>query len=206
MVIWIKFTHSIHFSSLIPKILMFTLTIFYLTTSDLSWSMDLTHHRFLCNIVLYSTGHYFHWYIHNWASFLIWPSGFILSTAISSFPLIFPSSTLDAFWPGVLIFRILSFCLSVLFMGFSWQEYCSSLPFPPPVDYILSELSTMTRPSWAALYSMVHGVKAPSPQQGCDPWRGLRAYSTVKRFTGRDRPVLHNSSYMIWDNYLTSMR
>ena len=42
MVIWIKFTHSIHFSSLIPKILMFTLTISCLTTSDLSWFMDLT--------------------------------------------------------------------------------------------------------------------------------------------------------------------
>ena len=22
----------------------------------------------------------------------------------------------------------------IQFMGFSWQEYCSGLPFPPPVD------------------------------------------------------------------------
>ena len=29
-------------------------------------------------------------------------------------------------------------------MGFSRQEYWSGLPFPYPVDHILSELSTMT--------------------------------------------------------------
>ena len=33
-------------------------------------------------------------------------------------------------------------------MGFSKQEYWSGLPFPSPVDHILSDLSTMTRPSW----------------------------------------------------------
>ena len=37
----------------------------------------------------------------------------------------------------------------------SWQ-YLSGLPFPSPVDHILSELSTMTRPSWVALHSMAH--------------------------------------------------
>ena len=35
-------------------------------------------------------------------------------------------------------------------MGFSKQEYWSGLPFPSPVDHILSDLSTMTRPSWVA--------------------------------------------------------
>ena len=30
----------------------------------------------------------------------------------------------------------------------------SGLPFPSPVDHILSELSTMTHPSWVAIYSM----------------------------------------------------
>ena len=47
-------------------------------------------------------------------------------------------------------FSILSFCLFILFMGFSRQEYWSSLPFPSPVDHILSDLSAMTRPSWVA--------------------------------------------------------
>ena len=35
-------------------------------------------------------------------------------------------------------------------MGFSRQEYWSGLPFPSPVDHVLSDLSTMTRPSWVA--------------------------------------------------------
>ena len=42
MVIWIKFTHSIHFSSLIPKMSVFTLAISCLTTSNLPWFVDLT--------------------------------------------------------------------------------------------------------------------------------------------------------------------
>ena len=29
-------------------------------------------------------------------------------------------------------------------------------PFPSPVDYVLSELSTITYPSWVALYGMAH--------------------------------------------------
>ena len=45
-------------------------------------------------------------------------------------------------------------------MGFLWQEYSSGLPFPPPVDHILSELFTVcvfvTRPSWVALHSITH--------------------------------------------------
>ena len=41
-------------------------------------------------------------------------------------------------------------------MGFSQQEYWSSLPSPPPVDHVLSELFTMTRPSWEALHNMTH--------------------------------------------------
>ena len=35
-------------------------------------------------------------------------------------------------------------------MGFSRQKYWSGLSFPSPVDHILSDLSTMTRPSWVA--------------------------------------------------------
>ena len=36
------------------------------------------------------------------------------------------------------------------------QEYRSGLPFPSPVDHILSELSTMTRLSWVALNSLAY--------------------------------------------------
>ena len=50
----------------------------------------------------------------------------------------------------------LSFCLFILFMGFSRQEYWSGLPVPPAMDHVLSELFTMTRLSWMALHSMTH--------------------------------------------------
>ena len=53
-------------------------------------------------------------------------------------------------------FSVLSFCLFILSMGFSRQEYWSGLPFPSPLDYILSEFLTMTSPSWVALNRMVH--------------------------------------------------
>ena len=46
---------QVHFSSLIPKMLTFTLAISCLTTSNLPWFMDLTS-RFLCNTALYSIG------------------------------------------------------------------------------------------------------------------------------------------------------
>ena len=62
-----------------------------------------------------------------------------------------------AYWAptnlGSSSFSILSFCLFILFMGFSRQEYWSGLPFPP-VDHILSDLSTMTWLSWVAPHSM----------------------------------------------------
>ena len=44
------------------------------------------------------------------------------------------------------------FCLSLLFLGFSRQEYWSGLPFSSPVGHVLSELTTMTRPPWVALH------------------------------------------------------
>ena len=42
MIIWIKFIHSVHFSSLIPRMSTFTLAISCLTTSNLPWFLDLT--------------------------------------------------------------------------------------------------------------------------------------------------------------------
>ena len=48
--------------------------------------------------------------------------------------------SLVAYWSlsdlGSSSFSILSFCLFILFMGFSRQEYWSGLPFPSPVDHI----------------------------------------------------------------------
>ena len=57
-----------------------------------------------------------------------------------------------AYWAptnlGSSSFSVLSFCLFILFMGFSRQEYWSGLPFPSPVDHILWELFTMAHLSW----------------------------------------------------------
>ena len=64
-----------------------------------------------------------------------------------------------AYWTpsdlGSSSFSIMSFCPFTQFMRFSRQVYWG-LPFPPPVDHILSELSTMTCPSWVALHGSAH--------------------------------------------------
>ena len=58
---------------------------------------------------------------HNWVSFPLWLNLFILSVAIS---LLFPSSILNTYQPGVLIFQCHSFLpFHTLLMGFSGQEY-----------------------------------------------------------------------------------
>ena len=93
-------------------------------------------------------------YIHNWVLFLrLWLSLFIPSGAIFYSSLI---AYLTPTYMGSSSFSVTSFCLFVLFMGFSRQECWNSLPFPSPVDHVLSELSTMTHPSWVALHSMAH--------------------------------------------------
>ena len=42
------------------------------------------------------------------------------------------------------------------YIYYCWQEYWSGLPFSSPVDHVLSDLCTMTRPSWVALHSLAH--------------------------------------------------
>ena len=70
MVIWVNSPIPVHFSSLIPKMLLFTLGISYLTTSNLPWLMDLTfqvpkqfcslqHWTLLPSPVTPTTGHCF---------------------------------------------------------------------------------------------------------------------------------------------------
>ena len=44
-------------------------------------------------------------------------------------------------------------------MGFSRQEYWSGLPFPSPADHILSDLSTMTLPSWVAPWAWLSFIE-----------------------------------------------
>ena len=82
--------------------------------------------------------------------------GFVCSLFLE----LFLHSSPVAYWaPTDLVssfFSVISFCLFMWFMGFSREEYWSSMPFLSPVDHILSELSSMTCPSWMALHGMAH--------------------------------------------------
>ena len=62
-------------------------------------------------------------HIHSWVLFLLWLLPFILSGVIS--PLI-SSTILGTYRLGEFLFQYLSFCLFILFMGFSRQEYWSA--------------------------------------------------------------------------------
>ena len=122
----------------------FTFAISCLTTSNLLWFMDLTfqvpmkycslqHQTLLVSPVPSTTGYCF--------CFGSIPS-FFLELFLHWSPV--------AYWAptglGSSSFSVLLFFLFILFMGFSRQEHWSGLPFPSPVDHILSDLSTMTRP------------------------------------------------------------
>ena len=144
----------VHFSSLIPKMPMFTLAISCLTTSNLPWFMDLTfqvpmqycslqHQTLLPSPVTSITGCCF-----CFGSI----SSFFLELVLHWSPVAYGASTNL----GSSSFSVLSFFLFILLMGFSRQEYWSGLPFPSPVDHVLSELCTMTHPSWVVLQSMAH--------------------------------------------------
>ena len=93
--------------------------------------------------VTYTAGCYFHFDL---------VSSLFLELFLHSFPIAYWAPTnLESSY-----FSIISFCLFIPFVGFSRQEYWSGLPFPSPVDHVLSELSTMTHPSWVALNGMAH--------------------------------------------------
>ena len=129
---------------------MFTLAISCLTTSNLPWFMDLTFQVPMKYCPLfYQT---------------LLPSPVTSTTdcclhfgSVSLFFLeLFLHWSPVAYWAptdlGSSSFSVIYFFLFILFMAFPSQEYWSGLPFPSPVDHILSELPTMTCPSWVALH------------------------------------------------------
>ena len=134
--------------------LMFTLAISCLTISNLPWFMDLTfqvpmqycslqHQTLLPPPVTSTTGCCFCF-------------GSISSFFLGLFLYWFPGAHWAPTDLGSSSFSVISFCLFILLMGFSRQEYWSGLPFPFPVDHVLSELSTMTHPSRMALQGRAH--------------------------------------------------
>ena len=132
----------------------FTLAISCLTTCNLPWFMDLT---FQVPMQYYPLQHW---------TLLLSPVTsrtrccFCFLSVSSFFLVLFLHWSPIAYWAptdlGSWSFSVLFFCLFILFMGFSRQEYWSGLPFLSPVHQILSELSTMTYPSWVALHGMAH--------------------------------------------------
>ena len=136
---------------------IFTLFISCLTTSNLPWFMDiifqvpmqyhsLQHRTLLSPPDTSTSGHCLHF---NSAS------SSLLKLFLLSSPVAFGTPT--DLWGGS-SFSIISFCLFILFMGFSRQECWSGLPFPSPVDHVLSNLSTMTSSSWVALRGMAQSL------------------------------------------------
>ena len=124
----------------------FTLAIFCLTTSNLQWFRDLAfqvpmqycslqHRTLLLSPVTSATGYYF--------CFGSIPS-FFLELFLHWSPVIYWAPT-DL---GSSSFSILSFCLFILLMGFSRQEYWSGLPFPSPVDHRMWSTFCQTSPPW----------------------------------------------------------
>ena len=132
----------------------FTLAMSCLTTSNLPWFMDLTFQvpRQSCSLQ-----HRPGFYAQSYPQLAV---VFFFGSIFSFFLELFLHWSPVTYWAptnlGSLSFSVLSFCLFILFMGFSRQEYWSGLPFPSPVDHILSELSTMTHLSWMALHYMAH--------------------------------------------------
>ena len=137
---------------------MFPLAISCVTTSHLPCLMDLMF-QVPMQYCLYSIGLYFHhhhFHIHNWHSLCFGPVvSFFLELLVIAL-----CSSLEAYCIpcdlGASSSGVVPFCFLILFMGFSRQGYWSGLPSPPPVKHVLSELFTVTHPSWVALHSMGH--------------------------------------------------
>ena len=132
----------------------FTLAVSCLTTSNLPWFMDLTFQTPMqyCSLE--------HQTLHPSPVTSTTGCCFCFGSITSFFLELFLHWSPVAYWApthlGSSSFSVLSFCLFILFMEFSRQEYWSGLPFPSPVDHVLSELSTMTHLSWVALHGMAH--------------------------------------------------
>ena len=146
MVIWSKFTcsHPLYFTASYNT----NILSFYLLLEHIQFT--LTHgpnipgsYAILFSIALnftFTTRH-----IHNWASFLLWPSCLTVSGAISNCLLLFPNSILDTFQPGRALLPVsclfaFSYCSwgshsknsgSVCHSLLQWTTFCENSPLWP---------------------------------------------------------------------------
>ena len=160
---------------MIAKLSMFTLAISCLTTSNSPWFMDLTFQVPMqyCSLLsppdISTTG------LRFWFGSA---SSFLLELFFYSSPV--------AYWtptdPGGLSFTVFSyffpsFCLFLLFMGFSRQECWSGLPFPSPK---IPELKNIL--SWVGIWPLLQEGGASGKEPACpcrrhkrcrfNPWVG----------------------------------
>ena len=92
------------------------------------------------------------WDAASWAAVLNLPQ-IKLNSQFSSCTSFFINST---YRPGEFIFQCPTFLPCHTVHGVLKARMLKWLPFPSPVDHVLSELSTMTLPFWVALHSMAH--------------------------------------------------
>ena len=125
-------------------------------------------------------------HIHSWASFQLWSSHFILTGAVSNCPPLFPSSILDTFKRGHLIFY-LSYLLSY-FLSPSYLFAISYCPWGSPgkntgVDCHFLLQWTMICQNfslwlvclrWPCMTWLIASLNhvSPLPWYICDPWGG----------------------------------
>ena len=160
MIIWIKFTHSGPFCPLILKILVFSLTIFCLTTFHLPWFLDLPF-SVSPSIPTIACCSLQHWtsissHIHNCTLFLLWLCLFILPGVISP-P--FSSSLLGIYHPGEFIFQCPIFLPLHTVHGVLKARILKqfAIPFssgPHSARSLHHDLSILGGPTWHGLVSL----------------------------------------------------
>ena len=148
--------------------LVFTLAVSYLVTSNLSWFMDLT---FQVPVQCCSLQHRTTFTMRHTCSRRCFSLGLASALLLGLYPCSSPavccaSTDLGRLFCVIsfcvhacmsyLFFCVIAFCLFIVFVGFSRQEYWSGLPFPSPVEHVLSELSTVTCLSGVAVPVIAH--------------------------------------------------
>ena len=171
MVIWVKFTHSSLFISLIPKMSVSTLAISCVTTSNLPWFMDLAfqvpmqycslQHRTLLPSSITSTTECYFCFVSV--------SSFFLDLFIHWSPVAFWSSISSVPTWGVHLSVSYHFAFSCCSCGSQGKNTCLELlPVPSPVDHVLTELFNMTHLFWVALHGMAHSLIVRQGFVPCD--------------------------------------
>ena len=146
---------------------IFTLAIFWLTMSSLPWFMDLTF-----RVPIQYCSDFAALDLQCWI-LLSSPDTFTTERCICLDPatsfllkllVVVLCSSPVACWTHSDLGGLI--CQCHIFLSFytvcgvltSQQVYWGGLPFPPPVNHILSELSSMTCPSLVALHGMVRSI------------------------------------------------